>query len=79
MKPTVTAIEAYIYNDPWDTSNKYLSCIPIDYPDAHNYRPGAVTNGQRAFTTEIVAQYDDIVETKRTKYKILSWSDRNGI
>lgn len=51
-----------------------LMGYPVDYPEEHCAFPGAVSNMKEIVTTPIVAidPEESIVETYRTRYKILS-------
>lgn len=73
-KPTVQIKDAKILDhDCYGSCAPILYGTPIDYPDEHQYRQGALTNGFPIYTTKIVHQDGDIVETHRTIYKVLNW------
>lgn len=77
-KPTVQIKDAYITEiGYWSDSNLgILSGIPLDYPDEHQYRLGALENGKRVWTSAIVKQEGNVVETRRTIYHVLNWIDQ---
>lgn len=75
-KPVVQIKECYIEKVLGD--NTVLSGIPIDYPDSHMVYEGCVTNGRRVYTSSIVAQDGNFVETKRTVYHVLNWIENEN-
>lgn len=70
-KPIVNIKDCYVYPTYYGT--EVLSGIPSDYPEDHCYRPNAVTNNKRVWTTDIVKRSGNIVETKRTIYQVANW------
>lgn len=70
-KPIVNISDCYIYKN-W-AGQDILTGIPSDYPEAHCYRPGAVTNTKRVYTSPVLHRIDNLVETKRTVYKVSNW------
>lgn len=70
QKPIVQIKDCFILPDG---TNQILTGIPIDYPDEHQYYPGALENGKRVFTSAIVSVDGDTVETSRTIYKVQNW------
>lgn len=70
QKPVVQIKDCFILPNG---ANKILSGVPIDYPDEHQWYPGALENGKRVFTSTIVSVDGDTVETRRTIYKVQNW------
>ena len=70
-KPIVDIKDCYLYIGA--DGNEYLSGIPLNYPDKHQYRIGALENGKRVYTSEVLVKSDVTVTTRRTHYNILNW------
>ena len=76
-KPTVDIKDCYLYTGL--DQKEYLSGIPLNYPDSHQYRVGALKNGQRVYTSEVMLKSDVTVTTRRTHYNILNWIDPKSL
>lgn len=72
-KPTVQIKDCYL--ERHSPGCRILSGIPLDYPDEHQYYPGALRNGHRVWTSKVVSVDGDTVETLRTIYKVQNWID----
>lgn len=70
-KPIVDIFDCYIYKNYADQD--ILTGAPLNYPSDHSYRPGAVVNLQRVNTTAVVYRMGNMVETQRTKYRVINW------
>ena len=70
-KPTVNIKNCYLIK--LASGDKILTGIPLDYPDEHQYYPGALRNGRQVWTSKVVSVKGDTVETLRTIYKVQNW------
>lgn len=70
-KPTVQIKDCYIFENYLGIN--ILSGITVDYPDEHKAYPGCLSNGERVYTSAVVAVDGDTVETLRTIYKVQNW------
>lgn len=69
-KPTVRILDAWI-----DEKHNRLHGIVVDYPENHNSSARAVVNGMEVTTSIIIGynKFEDIIETRRTLYRVISW------
>lgn len=74
QKPVIQIRNASFIDYPL-TYQRALYGIVEDYPEEHMYYPGCVTNGRYITTSAVVNVDGDIVETKRSIYKVLSWAE----
>ena len=65
-KPSVQIADAFVFGDR-------LCGKPLDYPEEHQHRAGAVTNGRTVITSKIIKVDGDTVETQRTIYNVVNW------
>lgn len=69
MKPTVNISNASF------VGNRLHGTVH-NYPESHMVEPGCVSNNVgTVLTSRIIYHRDDIVETERTIYNVLSWKE----
>ena len=73
-KPLVDIKDCFLFEN-WQ-GNQILTGIPLNYPDEHQYRPGALENGRRVYTSAVVKAEPYTIETQRTIYRVINWLTR---